>query len=166
MMTAVAVIQCIGSVIGSIIGTITIAGFLFYNKSQIDEKVAALKKEITDNKLQTQQNTSQVKDEIYDKLTENKTALENGMKEFITVLSDIKESDKNLSVQLITLVNGVKDELKNDYTSRYNDLLLLINTKANENDFTRLEQKFDKVTETITELKTIVQMQLDEKSNK
>ena len=149
-------------VTGAIIGAVTIASFLFYNKSQVDEKFAAIKKEITDNKLHTQQQATTIKDDIYQKLNENKTALEDGMKEFIRVLSDIKESDKNLSVELITLVNGVKDELKNDYTSRYNDLLLLINTKANESDFTRLEQKFDKVTETITELKTIVQLKMDE----
>ena len=149
-------------VTGAIIGAVTIASFLFYNKSQIDEKIANVKKEITDNKLHNQTNYSNIKDEIYEKLNENKSALEDGMKEFIKVLSDIKESDKNLSLELITLVNGVKDELKNDYTSRYNDLLLLINTKANESDFTRLEQKFDKVTETITELKTIVQLKMDE----
>lgn len=150
------------NVTGAIIGAVTIASFLFYNKSQIDEKLSVIKKEITDNKLQSQTNSSKIKDDIYEKLNENKSALEDGMKEFIRVLSDIKESDKNLSVELITLVNGVKDELKNDYTSRYNDLLLLINTKANESDFTRLEQKFDKVTETITELKTIVQLKMDE----
>lgn len=150
-------------VTGAIIGAVTIASFLFYNKSQVDEKFASMQKNISENKLQTQTNTSKIKDDIYDKLNENKAALESGMKEFIKTLSDIKEYDQNMSLQLMTLVNGVKDELKNDYTSRYNDLLLLINTKANESDFTRLEQKFDKVNETITELKTIIQMQLDER---
>lgn len=149
-------------VTGAIIGAVTVASFLFYNKSQVDEKLSKIEKTISEDKLLTQTTTTKLKDDIYDKLNENKIALENGMKEFIRTLSDIKEYDQNMSLQLMTLVNGVKDELKNDYTSRYNDLLLLINTKANESDFTRLEQKFDKVTETITELKTIVQLKMDE----
>ena len=78
-------------------------------------------------------------------------------------MSEIKQADKDNTIQFITLIDTVKDELKNDYTSRYNDLLVLINTKANISDFNRIEQKFDKVTETITELKTIVELQLNKK---
>ena len=161
-------LQTLAAVFGTLIGAQTISSFIFYTKSQIDEKLTDIKKMITDGQLHNQEATQHTKDEIYEKLNENKAALESGMKEFINILSDIKESDKNFSVQLVTLVNGVKDELKNDYTSRYNDLLLLINTKADEKDFNRLEQKFDKLSETLIEVKTIVQQQhaIHEKSNR
>lgn len=161
-------LQTLAAVFGTLIGAQTISSFIFYTKSQIDEKLTDIKKIITDGQLHNQEATQHTKDEIYEKLNENKAALESGMKEFINILSDIKESDKNFSVQLVTLVNGVKDELKNDYTSRYNDLLLLINTKADEKDFNRLEQKFDKLSETLIEVKTIVQQQhgIHEKSNR
>ena len=161
-------LQTLAAVFGTLIGAQTISSFIFYNKSQIDEKLTDIKKIITDGQLHNQEATQHTKDEIYEKLNENKAALESGMKEFINILSDIKESDKNFSVQLVTLVNGVKDELKNDYTSRYNDLLLLINTKADEKDFNRLEQKFDKLSETLIEVRTIVQQQhgIHEKSNR
>ena len=153
-------ITTIATTCTAVIGTLTIACFIFYRKSEIDDKIAIVQKLISDNQLTNQKNSTNIKDEIYEKLTENKNSLESGMKEFIKIISEIRETDKNLSIQFINLVNSVKDELKNDYTSRYNDLLLLINTKANESDFNRLEQKFDKVNETMTELKTIIQMKL------
>ena len=153
-------ITTIATTCTAVIGTLTIACFIFYRKSEIDDKFAIMQKLISDNQLTNQNNSTNIKDEIYEKLTENKNSLESGMKEFIKIISEIRETDKNLSIQFINLVNSVKDELKNDYTSRYNDLLLLINTKANESDFNRLEQKFDKVNETMTELKTIIQMKL------
>lgn len=153
-------ITTIATTCTAVIGTLTIACFIFYRKSEIDDKFAIVQKLISDNQLTNQKNSTNIKDEIYEKLTENKNSLESGMKEFIKIISEIRETDKNLSIQFINLVNSVKDELKNDYTSRYNDLLLLINTKANESDFNRLEQKFDKVNETMTELKTIIQMKL------
>ena len=153
-------ITTIATTCTAVIGTLTIACFIFYRKSEIDDKFAIIQKLISDNQLTNQKNSTNIKDEIYEKLTENKNSLESGMKEFIKIISEIRETDKNLSIQFINLVNSVKDELKNDYTSRYNDLLLLINTKANESDFNRLEQKFDKVNETMTELKTIIQMKL------
>ena len=153
-------ITTIATTCTAVIGTLTIACFIFYRKSEIDDKFAIMQKLISDNQLTNQKNSTSIKDEIYEKLTENKNSLESGMKEFIKIISEIRETDKNLSIQFINLVNSVKDELKNDYTSRYNDLLLLINTKANESDFNRLEQKFDKVNETMTELKTIIQMKL------
>ena len=153
-------ITTIATTCTAVIGTLTIACFIFYRKSEIDDKFAIVQKLISDNQLTNQKNSTNIKDEIYVKLTENKNSLESGMKEFIKIISEIRETDKNLSIQFINLVNSVKDELKNDYTSRYNDLLLLINTKANESDFNRLEQKFDKVNETMTELKTIIQMKL------
>lgn len=154
--------------------SIGIACYIFYTKSDVDKKLAdiqteqntkieKLKDELNETKLEIEQNNSDVKDEIYNKLNENKTALEDGMKQFVQLLSDIKEADKDMSMQFITMITTVKEELKNDYTNRYNDLLLLINTKANEKDFNRLESKFDNLSEIIVELKTIVQMQLKDK---
>ena len=147
----------------------------YYTKDQVDKKLLGIKElldadikclndAVNKSKLESQQATSEIKDEINDKLSENKKALEDGMKQFINILTDIKQTDKDTSVQFLTMLNTVKEELKNDYTSRYNDLLLIINTKADEKDFNRIEQKFDKISETIVELKTIVQMQLEDKN--
>ena len=154
--------------------SIGVACYIFYTKSDVDKKLAdiqteqntkfeKLKDDLNETKLEIEQNNSDVKDEIYNKLNENKCALEDGMKQFVQLLSDIKEADKDMSMQFITMITTVKEELKNDYTNRYNDLLLLINTKANEKDFNRLESKFDNLSEIIVELKTIVQMQLKDK---
>lgn len=168
--------------------TLGIACYIFYPKSDIDKKISKIKEdsiedhaeikkelllqiqEIKDDlhstKLEYEKNSSDIKDEIYERLSENKKALEDGMKQFIQLLSDIKEADKDMSLQFVTMITTVKEELKNDYTGRYNDLLLLINTKANEKDFNRLESKFDNLSEIIIELKTVVQLQIEEKKNK
>ena len=164
----------ITGILGAIIASFTIINFSHYTKDQVDRKVMEVKdlllheidtlqETINKNQLESQQNTADIKDEINDKLGENKQALEDGMRQFINILTDIKQTDKDTSVQFLTMLNTVKEELKNDYTSRYNDLLLLINTKADEKDFNRLEQKFDKISETIVELKTIVELQLKDK---
>lgn len=165
---------------------IGLACYLFYTKSEVDKKLSDVKDEnktfqnelkkdidsrieevkdlIYKNEKEVQENQAKAKDEIHDKLTENKQALEDGMKQFVQLLADIKEADKDMSIQFISMINAVKEELKNDYTSRYNDLLVLINAKANESDFIRLENKFDKITETMVELKTVVQMKLEDKT--
>ena len=153
------------------IAILTVAGlwvglacYLFYTKSEVDKKFGEVIGLVHQNELELQESNSKVKDDIYDKLNENKQALEDGMKQFIQLLSDIKEADKDMSLQFITMINTVKEELKNDYTSRYNDLLVLINTKANEADFNRLENKFDKMSATMVELKTVVQMKLEDRA--
>lgn len=167
-------IEIIVSCLTVLVLSLGVACYIFYTKSDIDkkfeaskaeqnEKIDKLKDDLNQTKLDIEQNNSDVKDEIYNKLNENKTALEDGMKQFVQLLSDIKEADKDMSMQFITMITTVKEELKNDYTNRYNDLLLLINTKANEKDFNRLESKFDNLSEIIVELKTIVQMQLKDK---
>ena len=66
----------------------------------------------------------------------------------------------------VVVLNEVKDALKNDYTSRYDDIIKMMSTKASLEDFNRLENKFDKVTETIIQLKTTVEMQLGRDNNK
>lgn len=184
-MNTVEILTIIGSAIGILVGTITVLNFSFYSKSQVDKKIdennKTLKNEIqqkidnvsSDNKqlnsivqennLDAQRVRLKIQEELHQKMDDTKLALEEAMKQFINTLADIKQSDKDMAIQFITLVNGVKDELKNDYIARYNDLLLIINTKANETDFNRLEQKFDKVSETIIELKTIVEHNVDKK---
>ena len=78
-------------------------------------------------------------------------------------MSEIKQDEKESDAKFIQLLNDVKDELRNDYTNRYNEIITLMGTKVNVQDFDRLETKFDKVTETIIELKTIFQRNLDKK---
>lgn len=179
------VLSVIGVALGIIVSCITIMCFNFYTKSQVDSKiknagdaveekdkkkiekleydVKKLSEDFSACKLNSQEARCQVKDDLQSRMDVTKLALEEAMKHFVVTLTEIKQADKEMAVQFITLVNEVKDELKNDYTARYNDLLLLINTKANESDFNRLEQKFDKLSEIMTELKTIVQIQLEGK---
>lgn len=160
MQTALAII---GQYLGATLTALTINGLIFYNKAQINDKLTNIRKQIADHALEAQSAQSAIKEELIEKVARSKDTFEQTMKEFINILSEIKQADKDNTIQFITLIDTVKDELKNDYTSRYNDLLVLINTKANISDFNRLEQKFDKVTETITELKTIVELQLNKK---
>ena len=179
------ILSTIGIGLGIIISCVTIMCFQFYTKTQVDEKIKqaqdntekkdleriekveielkSLNEALADCKLKSQEARCMVKDDLQSRLDVTKLALEEAMKHFVTTLTEIKQADKEMAVQFITLVNEVKDELKNDYTARYNDLLLLINTKANESDFNRLENKFDKLSEIMTELKTIVQIQLEGK---
>ena len=156
----------IGQFLGSTLAALSICQLIFYNKAQINDKLTEMRQEINDNALERQKNISAIKDALADKIDKSKQSFEEALKEFINVLSDIKQADKDNAIQYITLIDSVKDELKNDYTCRYNDLLTLINSKASMNDFTRMEQKFDKVGETITELKIIVETQLKTKKEK
>ena len=132
-------------------------------KESVDKEIINIKEVVSEFKLINQKERSTVKDELHEKLDDTKKSLEDVMKQFVTTVTEIKQADKEMSVQFITMLNSVKDELKNDYTARYNDLLVLINSKANESDFNRLETKFDKFSETITELNTIVRLQLEPK---
>lgn len=144
-----------GGILTSLIAVVTIAKFLFYTKSEINAKFTEAKNE-SDNK-----------DE---KLLEKVTAVHNAIKEELGNTKDYihknlieaERSSNHITQEFTNLLNAVKDELRTDNINRYNDLLKIINTKVSISDFDRLENKFDKVTETITELKTIVQIQLEE----
>lgn len=180
--------QYIGWVFGAIISAVTIAKFLFYTKSEVNqlftnlkaesdkkdemllEKVTETQNEIKDNLVKTREeifknildnerNTNKITQEIYDRLSQNKQVFDDYNKNMLEIISQVKQDDKQISNEFIKLLSEVKDELKNDYISRYNDLIKMINTKVSTSDFDRLEAKFDKVTETITELRTIIQMQ-------
>ena len=102
-------ITTIATTCTAVIGTLTIACFIFYRKSEIDDKFAIIQKLISDNQLTNQKNSTNIKDEIYEKLTENKNSLESGMKEFIKIISEIRETDKNLSIQFINLVKSMQN---------------------------------------------------------
>lgn len=181
----------LGTLLTALIGIITLAKFLFYTKSEVNSKLAEIKEESDkhDNELLASVNTfhSTIKDEltqtrekifekiveeerhtniltkeIYDKLNIHKQSYDDVNKSMLEAISQLKQESKEQSAEFVNLLNAVKDELKTDYINRYNELLALINTKVSVSDFDRLETKFDKVTNTITELKTIVTMQLDE----
>ena len=180
--------QYVGWVLGTIVSTVTIARFLFFTKSEVNALISVLKaesdkkdeallervtitqneikdslsktrEEIFKNILDNERNTNKITQEIYDRLSQNKQTVDDYNKNILETISQVKQEDKQISNEFIKLLSEVKDELKNDYISRYNDLIKMINTKVSTSDFDRLESKFDKVTETITELKTIMQMQ-------
>lgn len=195
-----------GTLLGCIISYFTINKFVFYTKSEVDQKLLDIKmagenrfndlKDASDKKdqvltLKMEKNHAEVKEELnetkemifeklleaerasnksrqelYDRLSANKEVFEDYNKNMLAAMAEIKQDENEMSNNFITLLNAVKDELKDDYVNRYNDLLTIIGTKANVSDFDRLETKFDKVTETLTELKTIVQLQLEKQSEK
>lgn len=188
-------LACLATLLGVIISIVVIARLLFYTKAEIntklqdvnnhsDEKDEMLRDFIIKefNVLNTQLETNKDKtyekllnaeregnharQELYDRMAQNKQVFEDYNKNMLEVIAQIRQEDRDLSNKYIQLLNEVKDELKNDYINRYNELLQIINTKVNVPDFDRLEHKFDKVSETITELKTIVQMQIDSTQQK
>lgn len=152
----------IGEVCGAILGALMVANFIFYSKSQVDLKFRQSDEKLQQTLKEIYDHYEGFKKDIYAKLDNTHTDLQSTVREFIKVLSDLKDAEKDKSLEFIKLVNIVKDELKSDYMARYNDLLNIINTKANETDFTRLENKFDKLSETLVELKTTIQLQMKE----
>jgi len=133
--------------------------------AQIKEELAETKESIFKNIVETERNTTKITQEIYDRLNENKQVFDDYNKNMIEIIAQVKQDNKQISNDFIKLLSEVKDELKTDYVNRYNDLLTIMNTKVNLSDFDRLETKFDHVTETITELRTIIQMQQKELNN-
>lgn len=188
-------IVILGAVLGVVISIVTIARLLFYTKAEINTKFEAaqehsdLKDEalkqylvnesakfrdyIDDNKektfekmLDAERENNKARQEIYNTLNENKQLFDSYNKEILEMVSSIRQENRDMCNQYMQTTNTIKDELKNDYINRYNELLQIINTKVNVTDFDRLEQKFDKVCETITELKTIVQLQLENREDR
>lgn len=193
----------LGTLLGCIVSYFTINKFVFYTKSEVDQKLLDIKmdgearfnqlKEESDKRdevitLKIEKNHAEVKEEImetkdmifeklleaerasnkarqdlYDRLTQNKEIFEDYNKNILAAMSEIKQDEKDSDAKFIQLLNDVKDELRNDYTNRYNEIITMMGTKVNVQDFDRLETKFDKVTETIIELKTIFQRNLDKK---
>lgn len=180
-------------VLGIIISIVTISRLLFYTKAEInnkfeeaqahsDEKDEELKDalitEFTQIKSQLEQNKEKTyeklleaereshksRQEIYDRLTQSRQLLDEYNKNMVETMSQIRQEDINMSNKYAQLLNSIKDELKNDYINRYNELSQIINTKVNVQDFDRLEHKFDKVCESLTELKTIIQIDRDNKT--
>lgn len=188
-------IVILGAVLGVVISIVTIARLLFYTKAEINTKFEAaqehsdLKDEalkqylvnesakfrdyIDDNKektfekmLDAERENNKARQEIYNTLNENRQLFDSYNKEILEMVSSIRQENRDMCNQYMQTTNTIKDELKNDYINRYNELLQIINTKVNVTDFDRLEQKFDKVCETITELKTIVQLQLENREDR
>lgn len=164
------VLTVFGSIIGAIIGTATVAKLIFYTKAEVDTHVKDVnqsllqhKSELYEKLLDGERAAANYRQEIYDRLSQNKEIFEDYMKQFMAVVNEMKHEDKELSVQFITLANSIKSELKDDYINRYNDLLKIISLKANESDFSRMEQKVDKLTEGMAEIKATVQYLIEEK---
>lgn len=185
----------LGATLGVIISLVTISRLLFYTKAEINTKLESalqhsdLKDEalkqylvnesakfrdyIDENKektfekmLDAERENNKARQEIYNALSQNKQLFDNYNREMLEMFASIRQENRDTCNQYMQIVNTVKDELKNDNINRYNELLQLINTKVNIADFDRLEQKFDKVCETITELKTIVQLQLENREDR
>ena len=185
----------IGTVAGTLLSMYAILRALFFTKSEINTKFANLKQEsdtrdeaitekISNVKTELKNEVVETKDslykdvlaversinkitqEIYDRLNQNKQILDDYNKHMIEALAGVKSEGQDISIKFTQLLNDIKDELKNDYINRYNELFAMMNTKVNIQDFDRLENKFDKVSETIAEVKTIVQIQMEERKNK
>ena len=116
--------------------------------------------------LEAERASNKARQELYDRLTQNKEVLEDYNKNILNAINQIKQNEKETETNYITLLNEVKDELKKDYIDRYDTIMKMMGTKANLEDFNRLENKFDKVTETIIQLKTTVEMQLNRDNKK
>lgn len=180
----------LGTLLGVIISIVIIARLLFYTKSEINTKFEdaqkhsdtkdeqlkdalvdefkKIKEQLETNKektyeklLEAERESNRSRQEIYDKLTQTRQLLDEYNKNMVQTMAQIRQEDINMSTKYTQLVNVIKDELKNDYINRYNELLQIINTKVNVQDFDRLELKFDKVCESLTELKTIIQIDRD-----
>lgn len=185
----------IGTVAGTLLSMYAILRALFFTKSEINNKFAKLKQEsdsrdeaitekisnvkselkneVVETKdslykdvLAVERSINKVTQEIYDRLNQNKQILDDYNKHMIEALAGVKSEGQDISIKFTQLLNDIKDELKNDYINRYNELFAMMNTKVNIQDFDRLENKFDKVSETIAEVKTIVQIQMEERKNK
>ena len=185
----------IGTVAGTLLSMYAILRAFFFTKSEINSKFANLKQEsdsrdeaitekISNVKSELKNEVVETKDslykdvlaversinkgtqEIYDRLNQNKQILDDYNKYMIEALAGVKSEWQYISIKFTQLLNDIKDELKNDYINRYNELFAMMNTKVNIQDFDRLENKFDKVSETIAEVKTIVQIQMEERKNK
>lgn len=185
----------LGTLLGCIISYFTINKFVFYTKAEVNDKLnqikdesdkrdeiislklernhAEVKEEITETKdmifeklLEAERVSNKARQDLYDRLTQNKEIFEDYNKNILAAMVEIKQDEKESDAKFIQLLNDVKDELKNDYTNRYNEIITLMGNKVNVADFDRLENKFDKVTETIIQLKTIVERKLDKKWDK
>ena len=195
MMNDTSVWVYIGTVAGTLLSMYAILRALFFTKSEINTKFANLKQEsdtrdeaitekisnvktelkneVVETKdslykdvLAVERSINKVTQEIYDRLNQNKQILDDYNKHMIEALAGVKSEGQDISIKFTQLLNDIKDELKNDYINRYNELFAMMNTKVNIQDFDRLENKFDKVSETIAEVKTIVQIQKKKQKNK
>ena len=197
------ILVILGALLGCIISYFTINKFVFYTKSEIDQKLldiklegearfnelkaesdkrdelitakiekyhAEIKEDLSSTKdrifeklLEAERASNKARQDLYDRLTQNKEIFEDYNKNMLAAMSELKQDEKESDSKFIQILNDVRDELRNDYTNRYNEIITLMGTKVNVQDSDRLENKFDKVTETIIELKTIFQRNLDKK---
>lgn len=185
----------VGEVLAVIISYVTVSKFLYYTKSEINAKISKLKDDVNEqmtdllvridnnhkelkqslsdtkekifnNIVEAERNTNKITKEIYENLTQNKEIFNEHSRKMVETISQVKQRDQELSNDFLRLLTSLKDELKNDYITRYNDLINIIQNKVGNEDFEKLETKFDKIIETITELKTIVQIRIENRDQK
>lgn len=140
---------CVAGILSSILTLVLLSNFIYYTKSQIDKKLKDIDSGITTTK-------EGVIKEFNDKIANIELKMDNMLK----ALYESKQEEKNISIDMLKITDTMREEVRNDYIRRYNDLVATLNTKADESDFTRLENKFDKVSETLTALKTIIEMRV------
>lgn len=138
---------------------------LYDTIDEIKENHIETKDKIYEKLLEAERQTNKLSQDIHDRLNQNKQIFDDYNKSMLEAISAMKQDEKQLTADMLSMVNTVKDELKTDSINRYNDLLTLVNSKVNSSDFDRLEDKFDKVAEIITELKTIIQIQKENKKS-
>lgn len=128
---------------------------------EFKEELSGTKEIIYEKLLEAERANNNTKQEIYDKLNQNKQIFEDYNKQILETISQIKQDQKETTNSIMMLINTIKDELRNDSINRYNELLSLVNTKVSQDDFDRLENKFDKLIENVAELKAIVNTRFD-----
>ena len=146
---------CITGILSSIVSLMVLSNFIYYTKSQIDKKLKDIDSGITTTK-------EGVIKEFNDKIANIELKMDNMLK----ALYESKQEEKNISIDMLKITDTMREEVRNDYIRRYNDLVATLNTKADESDFARLETKFDKVSETLTALKTIIEVRVMHKDSK
>jgi hypothetical protein len=146
---------CITGILSSIVSLVVLSNFIYYTKSQIDKKLKDIDSGITTTK-------EGVIKEFNDKIANIELKMDNMLK----ALYESKQEEKNISIDMLKITDTMREEVRNDYIRRYNDLVATLNTKADESDFARLETKFDKVSETLTALKTIIEVRVMHKDSK
>lgn len=167
-------IVVISGIIGAVVGAISIACFIFYTKAQVDDKLIDFKtkllKRIDDNQLMLTKEIAKVNETSSDKILEverqNNTTLSKIVEELGANKLALQEAVSVIQESFSDKLMVIKDELKNDYMKRYDDLMRHIESKLSKSEYTRMEQKVDGLSQSIIELKTIIQYQMTKEEAK
>lgn len=131
------------------------------NHAEVKEELSQTKEIIFEKLLEAERASNKSRQELYDRLTQNKQIFDDYNKNIMETISQIKQDQKEMIVTLTQFVNDIKDELKTDSNRRYHELTEVMSKKVPQDDFDRLENKFDKLIENVAELKAIVNTRFD-----